>query len=76
MKSRFEKEKLRGITMSKYICTCGASKEITKSTIKIIDGKVRVAESKCKCGKYMEEEDQTFTGFPSLIRTDPTLNKK
>jgi len=62
--------------MSKYICTCGASKEITTSTIKVIDGEVRIAEAKCKCGKYMEEEDKSFTGFPSLIRTDPTLNKK
>jgi hypothetical protein len=24
----------------------------------------------------MEEEDQSFQGFPSLIRTEPTLNKK
>ena len=62
--------------MSKYICICGASKEITTSTIKVIDGEVRVAEAKCKCGEYMKEEDTSFTGFPNLIRTEPTLSKK
>jgi hypothetical protein len=62
--------------MPKYICTCGNSKDLSTLTMKVIDGKVRTIESKCDCGKYMEEEDQTFTGFPSLIRKEPTLNKK
>tara|TARA_R110002020_G_scaffold341832_2_gene556398 strand:- start:965 stop:1153 length:189 start_codon:yes stop_codon:yes gene_type:complete len=62
--------------MSKYICSCGESKELTKTNLVVIDGKVRAKEALCKCGKYMEEEDQSFQGFPSLIRTEPTLNKK
>ena len=62
--------------MTKYMCTCGNSKELTSVTIKVIDGEVRTAESKCGCGKYMKQEDTGFKGFPSLIRTEPTLTKK
>ena len=32
--------------MTKYMCTCGNSKELTSVTIKVIDGEVRTAESK------------------------------
>jgi len=42
----------------------------------VIDDKVRIKEALCKCGEYMEEVNQEFGGFPSLIRTEPTLSKK
>jgi hypothetical protein len=62
--------------MIKYICKCGEAKELQKATIKVIDGKVRTEQSLCKCGKWMQELEKDFGGFPSLIRTEPTLNKK
>ena len=63
--------------MIKFICnTCGKTKDLMKATIKVIDGKVRTVEALCKCGEYMQEEEKDFDGFPCLIRTEPTLNKK
>ena len=62
--------------MSEYICKCGEKKNLTKMTMKIVEGKVKTKEALCQCGKYMEELDKEFKGFPSLIRTEPTLNKK
>ena len=62
--------------MIKYVCKCGESKELQKATIKVIDGKVRTEQSLCKCGEWMQELNKDFGGFPSLIRTEPTLNKK
>jgi hypothetical protein len=63
--------------MIKYICnTCGETKNLTKATLKVIDGKVRTVEALCKCGEYMQEIEKDFDGFPSLIRTEPTLSKK
>ena len=62
--------------MINFICKCGESKQLTKVTIKVIDGKVKTQEAKCICGKYMQEESKDFSGFPDIIRTEPTLNKK
>tara|TARA_Y100000004_G_scaffold30756_1_gene32067 strand:+ start:1678 stop:1869 length:192 start_codon:yes stop_codon:yes gene_type:complete len=63
--------------MIKFICKCGEeTKELTKATIKVIDGKVRTVEAVCSCDKYMQECSKDFNGFPSLIRTEPTLRKK
>ena len=62
--------------MSKYICKCGEREDLHKVNMVVIEGKVRIKEALCKCGEYMEEEDTSFQGFPSLIRTEPTLNKK
>jgi len=62
--------------MINFICKCGESKQLTKITLKVIDGKVRTQEAKCTCGQYMQELEKDFGGFPSLIRTEPTLNKK
>jgi|TARA_R110001583_G_scaffold26456_2_gene95212 hypothetical protein len=81
VKSRFEKETPRGITiynleMFNYLCSCGKSKELQKATLEVKDGKVRTKEAKCSCGKYMEELEKDFDGFPSLIRTEETLRKK
>ena len=81
MKSQLEKEIPRGITISnsnmlKYICKCGKSKELQKATLEVKDGKVRTKEAECSCGKHMQEVEKDFDGFPSLIRTEETLNKK
>jgi hypothetical protein len=57
-----------------YNCECGKQKELLKTTIKVIDGKVEVAEALCECGKYMDSEP--IDGMPSLIRTEPSLTKK
>ena len=52
------------------------SKELQKAIIKVIDGKVRTEQALCECGKWMQEVEKDFKGFPSIIRTEPTLNKK
>ena len=64
--------------MIKFICnTCGDTKELQKATIKVIDDKIRVQEAYCeKCNEWLQEIEKDFDGFPSLIRTEPTLNKK
>tara|TARA_R100000734_G_C3235216_1_gene41783 strand:- start:31 stop:288 length:258 start_codon:yes stop_codon:yes gene_type:complete len=62
--------------MIKFICKCCKEiKELQKATIKVIDGKVRTVEAVCSCGKYMQEIEKEFDGFPNLIRTEPTLTK-
>lgn len=63
--------------MFKYYCkNCNAKKNLEKATLEIVDGKIRTKEGKCKCGNYMVEVEKDFGGFPTLIRTEPTLNKK
>lgn len=62
--------------MMNFICKCGKSKQLSKATLIIEDGKVYTKEAKCSCGKYMQEVSKDFSGFPSIIRTEPTLNKK
>jgi len=63
--------------MLKYICNkCNETKELTKATLKVIEGKVRTIEAICKCGEYMQELEKDFDGFPSLIRSEETLTKK
>ncbi|QDP62824.1 MAG: hypothetical protein Unbinned579contig1003_19 [Prokaryotic dsDNA virus sp.] len=63
--------------MIKFICECGEQiKELQKATIKVIDGKVRTEQAQCKCGKWMQEFEKDFQGFPGIIRTEPTLDKK
>ena len=63
--------------MIKFICnTCGETKDLMKATLKVIDGKVRTVEGLCKCGEYMQELEKDFDGFPCLIRTEPSLEKK
>tara|TARA_B100001093_G_scaffold519824_1_gene610749 strand:- start:2331 stop:2588 length:258 start_codon:yes stop_codon:yes gene_type:complete len=62
--------------MIKFICKCCKEiKELQKATIKVIDGKIRTVEAVCSCGKYMQEIEKEFNGFPNLIRTEPTLSK-
>ena len=62
--------------MFKYICKCGENKELRKATLEVKDGEVHTKEAKCICGKYMQEVEKEFDGFPSLIRTEETLRKK
>tara|TARA_A100001201_G_C4061329_1_gene192769 strand:- start:277 stop:537 length:261 start_codon:yes stop_codon:yes gene_type:complete len=63
--------------MLEYICPCKKeTKQLAKATIKIIEGKIVTAEAICSCNKYMKEIESDFNGFPSLIRTEPTLTKK
>jgi hypothetical protein len=63
--------------MIKFVCKCNKEiKELQKATIKVIDGKVRTIEAVCSCGKYMQEFEKDFNGFPNLIRTEPTLSSK
>jgi hypothetical protein len=63
--------------MFKFICkSCKKTKELSKSIIQIINGKVRTKDSLCECGNYMVEQEKKFEGFPNLIRTEPTLTKK
>jgi len=62
--------------MTKYICTCKETKELQRVNMVVIEGKVRIKEALCKCGEYMKEEDESFQGFPNLIRTEPTYRKK
>ena len=61
--------------MTLYKCNnCKNEKKLTKATIKIIGGKVEVAEALCECGHYMKAKPND--GMPSLIRTEPTLTRK
>ena len=64
--------------MIRFICNnCNQTKDLMKATIKVIDGKVRTQEAYCeKCNEWMQEIEKDFDGFPSLIRTEPTLSKK
>ena len=63
--------------MIKYICNkCSETKDLTRATLKVIDGKIRTVEALCKCGEYMQEIKKDFDGFPCLIRTDSTLSNK
>ena len=63
--------------MIRFICnTCNETKDLMRATLKEIDGKIRTVEALCKCGEYMQEIEKEFDGFPSLIRTEPTLSKK
>ena len=60
-----------------YYCKkCKIEKKIEKATLEIVDSTVRTREAKCNCGKYMVEVEKEFGGFPTLIRTEPTLTKK
>ena len=61
-----------------YICkNCKKEKILKKATLEIVDSKVRTREAKCeKCNNYCVEVKKDFGGFPTLIRTEPTLKKK
>ena len=49
----------------KYICNkCKETMDISKMTVVVVNNKVVTKEALCSCGEYMEEEDQSFQGFP------------
>ena len=63
--------------MLKYQCNnCDQTKDLSKATLEVVDGSVRTREALCDCGKYMQEIEKEFGGFPSLKRTEPTLSNK
>lgn len=58
-----------------YKCReCKKERTLEKATICVINGSVEVKEAECECGNYMKAKPKG--GMPSLIRTEPTLNKK
>ncbi len=64
--------------MLKYQCNkCKIQKELSKVTMKVIDGKVVNLGTECpECKEYMQEIEKSFGGFPSLKRTEPTLSNR
>jgi|TARA_R110002020_G_scaffold136245_1_gene303975 hypothetical protein len=64
--------------MIKFICNkCNDTLELTKAIIKNIEGKWRTEDAYCKkCNEWMQELEKDFNGFPSLIRTEPSLSKR
>ena len=58
--------------MSRYKCKkCKTVVKLLNQTMSIVDGKVRTKESKCKkCGEWMKEVKEDFTGFPTIIRNE------
>jgi|TARA_R110002051_G_scaffold2307_3_gene12221 hypothetical protein len=63
--------------MLKYQCKkCEATKELSRATLEVVQGKVRTKEALCECGEYMREIAKDFDGFPCIKRTEPSLNKK
>ena len=60
--------------MTLYSCKCGNTKEITRATIGLRDGKWVTIQALCDCGKYMDSEPEE--GMPSIKRTEASLSKK
>tara|TARA_R110002110_G_scaffold47888_1_gene143342 strand:- start:93 stop:350 length:258 start_codon:yes stop_codon:yes gene_type:complete len=60
--------------MTLYNCKCGNSKEISKQTIGLRDGKWVTIQALCDCGKYMESEPED--GMPTIKRTEASLSKE
>mgnify|MGYP003664047353 CR=1 FL=1 len=61
--------------MTLYSCECGKeSKEISKATIVLREGKWVCKQAKCSCGLYMDSEPTE--GIPNLKRTEASLSKK
>jgi len=59
--------------MTLYQCNCGATKELNKTTICVVNGKVQVKEALCNCGEYMQSTKE-FSGYPTIIRPDSDTN--
>ena len=64
--------------MIRFICNkCNDTLELTKATIKNIDGKWRTEQAYCKkCDEWMQELEKDFNVFANLITTEPTLSKR
>ena len=61
-----------------YQCTdCEIQVELARAVMKVVDGRVITEGTECpECNEYMQEVEKKFTGFPNLIRTEPTFRKK
>jgi len=61
-----------------YQCNkCEIQKELSKVVMKVIDGRVVNIGTECpECGEYMQELAKDFEGFPNIIRTEPSLQRK
>ncbi len=63
--------------MLNYVCNvCGKTRQLSKATLEVVDGKVRTREALCECGAYMQEVSKEFSGFPNIKRTEPTLSNR
>ena len=60
--------------MTLYTCECGKTRELSKATIVLREGKWVAKESECECGLYMDSEPTE--GIPTLQRTEPSLTKR
>ena len=60
--------------MTLYTCECGKTKELSKATIVLRDGKWVTTNAICdECGLYMDSEPEE--GMPTLIRTEESLTR-
>jgi hypothetical protein len=60
--------------MALYQCEkCGASRELRKTTICIVNGKAQAKEALCGCGEYMQNTKE-FTGFATVQRPSSDTN--
>ena len=56
--------------MALFKCTnCNLKKNIKKQTLIFLENKIRVKESKCKCGKYMIDTTK-FAGFGTSFKSE------
>jgi len=64
--------------MAEYVCPCGKSKQLYKTTTVYRDGKWVDKEAECACGKFMEQVQDLSKDIevPNVKRTEPSLNKK
>ena len=54
--------------MAKFICQkCKYKKNIKKQTLIFLENKIRVKESKCKCGNYMIDVEK-YEGFGTSFK--------
>jgi hypothetical protein len=59
--------------MTTYQCKCGATRQLNKTTLCIIDDKAQVKEALCGCGEYMQSTKE-FNGFGNVHRPASDTN--
>ena len=60
--------------MALYQCEkCGATRELRKTTICIVNGKAQAKEALCGCGEYMQNTNE-FNGFATVQRPSSDTN--
>ena len=61
--------------MARFKCLkCGKEKEIKKQTLVFEDGKMIVKESKCSCGEWMEDQEES-DGFGTSFQAPNDKHK-